>query len=254
MNRTDRNNISGHGIDAGDTSVYQTWQRQSDEQPSMAIDSAILTRARKEVEAPSRRRGFLSKAWFAPLALASVAALVISVSDTFNQDAPMSDPTLVINGMASSDIGLEPLERTRPRAPAADVAERPVAVAKPAPVTGVPSTDSTAGGTLPAADIKAQVAMAPAAVMKPVEPATRASSGQVSPLAQALESIRTPDGSFVDTQLDTLFVTKNAWLTGLQELVEANQIDLATQLAKQYLKRFDANSVPATLAPVFDTL
>lgn len=137
----------------------RVWSEQSDELPPMAIDSAILTKAREEVAASRRRIGFLPASWVLPIGGALAAGLVLGVSlGTFKQSgapdeaAIVMSPTSVSEGArmrslaptptpsasrknftvaeaestkedeALEQVLVKPLERQVPRAPAAQAA------------------------------------------------------------------------------------------------------------------------------------
>jgi len=89
--RSVNDSIDDPANETTDIALERAWKEASDQLPPMAVDSAILTRARQEVAAPARRFGFLPRSWFAPLATGSVALLVIGVSTGLLKQSDVPD-------------------------------------------------------------------------------------------------------------------------------------------------------------------
>ncbi len=284
----------------------RVWSRMSDELPPMSADSAILTKAREEVSATGRRRGFLPASWMVPVGGAFAAGLVLAVSfGTFRQQAnepgnvvalspapayeiasvtPSSDQAeprrQIVAEMSSiqkeedelEQILVKPLERSVPRAPAAQGAVAPSAAAPQAltstavvekdlmrrskktaardeTVFAASSQDATTVATLHDGANTAST-LTIAASQTPGNSKEAISDT----LSEMLDEISNSQGELDDHELDLLFTSEESWLTSIQRLLTNQNKQRALQLADKFRQRFPDAAVPDKLKSLFDQL
>ena len=121
-----------------DPDLDRAYAAGANEGPPARLDAAILAAARREAGAGPRRLGML-RAWRAPVALAAVLVLSVSVvlllreegADRLDQLPPSAAPPAVDSARRSEPAASAKLESARGAAPSADVA--PQARDAPAP-------------------------------------------------------------------------------------------------------------------------
>ena len=91
-------NDSDH--DLHDELLSNLYQQSRIEEPPMALDSAILTEARKAVEKPERKSIWNRMGWMMPLASVAVAMLTVSLFIQTKQEYPEVLDTEIIYDIA----------------------------------------------------------------------------------------------------------------------------------------------------------
>ncbi len=82
--------MNDRNSDLHDKRLSHVYQQSRIEEPPMALDSVILTQARKAVEKPAKRSIWRSLGWRTPLASVAVAMLTVSLFIQMKQEHPES--------------------------------------------------------------------------------------------------------------------------------------------------------------------
>jgi type IV secretory pathway VirB10-like protein len=243
--------------DLHDEQLSNLYQQSRIEEPPMALDSVILTQARKAVEKPEKKRIWNRIGWVIPLASVAVAMLTVSLFIQTKQEHPEIFDSEIMYDVAPMEEGIiseekeatEPLMDRKMRVapapkPAKEVMEKK-AVSPPAirlrSASPAPSSTTGAAYQTPKSKRKLEKQSRPAAAstfMAAPEPAQSDSleSGLINKEMESRDAIRSQSirsQSEAESRV-SVEVQIKTWLKQIRELIQQGKTDDARKSMEEF--------------------
>lgn len=225
--------------DFHDEQLSGLYRQSRIEEPPMALDSAILQRARQAVETKRRWWPWLRRFWIAPLATAAVALLTVSVVIQMRQQHPEAlAPAPALQQEAPTKRQNEALTEE-----SAAKKQRALEKREIAPATPVPSSAGQASPPL------RRQAPAPSEAENKAQPQTGLKAAKPAPAsAPNMQSFGSRQKAAADRVAEPAApLPAKAWLRQIQELLKAGKREEAKTELTKFIKQYPAHSLPQEL-------